>query len=214
MGVGVVAAGLGPVACHRASAALGLTGPADTIRAFKLWRIVQENPKPVVLPALSYGRPTWQLATVVRVVDADTYEVQVGRATARVRLLQVDAPEHDQPFGAQATDSVRALVLGKYVQLLSGGADGYGRTLARVKLRPVAFSTPPGVSLDSLLVARGWAWAYAPSGQLVALASQQQRAAAAGRGLWKCGTTRVVRPGIWRAYNAQEKATAWAGCSW
>jgi len=35
-----------------------------------------------------------------------------------------------------------------------------------------------------------------------------------GWGLRKCRTTRVVRPGSWRAYTAHEKARAWVGCPW
>lgn len=41
----------------------------------------------------------WEVARVTRVVDGDTYEVLTGGQVLRVRLLGVDAPEHDQLLG-------------------------------------------------------------------------------------------------------------------
>ena len=217
VGVGVALAAsvcAGPAGCG----SLGgqALAPTDTVRASLLWRIVAPTSKPAVLPsAAGRGLAGWQPATVRRVIDGYTYDVLVGGVTAaRVRLLNVDAPESGQPFGAQAADSVRAVVQGQLVVVLSVGGDQYGRTLARVRVRRAAFDGRPAVALDSLLVTRGWAWAYAPSGQVVTWAGQQQAAKVALRGLWKCGTSGVVRPGIWRAYNAHEKATAWRGCAW
>ena len=84
---------------------------------------------------------------VVRVVDGDTYDVLAGGTVYRVRLLGVDAPEPDQPFGHQAGDSV-AQLLGpqRLVLLTRRGVDLYGRTLATVRL-PVA--NGPALALDS-----------------------------------------------------------------
>ena len=106
-----------------------------------------------------------EAARVVRVVDADTYDVVAGGQRIRVRLLGVDAPEHDQPFGMQATDSVAALLpVGRLVQLRRHGVDLYGRTLGSLTLLAAGGPVP----LDSLLVVRGWAWAYDPNRTVVA----------------------------------------------
>ena len=105
-----------------------------------------------------------EAARVVRVVDADTYIMLSGASTYRLRLLGVDAPEHDQAFGPQAADSVaRLLVPGRVVLVTRAGLDFYGRTLGAVLL-PTATVAVAGraVPLDSLLVVRGWAWAYDP----------------------------------------------------
>ncbi|SDY57157.1 Endonuclease YncB, thermonuclease family [Hymenobacter psychrophilus] len=167
----------------------------------------------VVAPVVLGPTGFWQLMRVRRVVDADTYEVDSPMgAVARVRLLGVDAPESSQPYGRQAMEQVAALVQGRLVWVRLLGGDAYGRNLVAVKLRPAAFETRPAVALDSLLVVRGWAWAYDPGHVVAGRAAEQQQAQAARRGLWKCGLAAPVRPGVWRAFNKQEKARAWVGC--
>ena len=87
---------------------------------------------------LASAAPKEETGRVVRVVDGDTYDVLAGSVVYRVRMLGVDAPEPDQPFGHQAADSVaRLLETKRKVLLTRQGADLYGRTLASVRL-PVA----------------------------------------------------------------------------
>ena len=167
-----------------------------------------------LLTALSLGAfsaPAQELARVVRVVDADTYDLLLVGGRERVRLLGVDAPERDQAFGALATDSVgRLLWPGRLVSVARAGVDRYGRTLAAVWL-PAASGR---VALDSVLVVRGWAWAYAPAGQRVRWAAEQARAQAYGRGLWRCGTADPVPPRIWRSFNYKIKRLYQGRCTW
>ncbi|WP_223831319.1 thermonuclease family protein [Hymenobacter duratus] len=128
--------------------------------------------------------PAEEAGRVVRVVDADTYDVLAGGTTYRVRLAGVDAPEPDQPFGPQSADSVaRLLNSNRTVLLTRRGMDLYGRTLAMVWL-PVAGK--PALALDSLLVVRGWAWAWDPKRRVAGRAAQQAAAVAARRGR-RCG---------------------------
>ncbi|RTQ45835.1 hypothetical protein EJV47_23685 [Hymenobacter gummosus] len=149
---------------------------------------------------------------VVRVVDGDTYDLLAGGVTWRVRLLGVDAPEPDQPFGPQAADSVTQLLAAHRTVLLTRrGTDLYGRTLAVVRL-PVAGR--PAHALDSLLVARGWAWAWDPKHRVAGRAAQQAAAVAARRGLWKCGAVGVLTPRQWRQLNYRNKRRYGAGCTW
>ena len=158
--------------------------------------------------------PLAEAARVARVVDADTYDVVTGGQRVRVRLRGVDAPEHDQAFGAQATDSVAALLpVGRLVQLRRHGVDRYGRTLGSLVLPPASGTGGRG-ALDSLLVVRGWAWAYDPAHKVAGRAAQQAQAQAAGRGLWKCGVAAAVPPQLWRGFNYQNKRRYGAGCSW
>ena len=144
-----------------------------------------------------------EAARVVRVIDADTYIMLSGATTYRLRLLGVDAPEQDQAFGLQATDSVaRLLAPGRVVLVARAGLDLYGRTLGAV-LIPTATVAAAGraVPLDSLLVVRGWAWAFDPNRVHAARAAQQVAAQRAGLGLWKCGVSQAVPPKLWRSFN-------------
>jgi len=157
-----------------------------------------------------------EAARVVRVVDADTYIMLSGASTYRLRLLGVDAPEHDQAFGPQAADSVaRLLAPGRVVLVARAGLDLYGRTLGAVLL-PTSTVAAAGraVPLDSLLVARGWAWAYDPNRTVAGRAPQQVAAQRAGLGLWKCGVANAVPPKLWRSFNSEIKRRYQGTCSW
>jgi endonuclease YncB( thermonuclease family) len=130
----------------------------------------------------------------------------------RVRLLGVDAPELDQAFGHQAADSVaRLLQSTQVVWLTRRGVDLYGRTLATVRL-PVANKL--ALALDSLLVVRGWAWAWDPKRKVAGRAGQQALAVAGRRGLWKCGAVGVLTPKQWRQFNYKNKRRYGVGCTW
>ena len=90
-------------------------------------------------------------ARVTRVVDGDTFEA----SGVRVRLIGVNAPEHDECFGAEAAEELTRLIQGEYVTLKTDAQvlDDYGRTLAYVYL------DGRFVNLD--LVAGGFALAQA-----------------------------------------------------
>ena len=131
----------------------------------------------------------------------------------RLRLLWVDAPELTQPYGKQAAYLAAGLLRGRLLEVSRTGADGYGRTLAELRVAiPVTRGARRWLSVDSLLVARGGAWTYEPGRTVPALAVLQQQAQRNRQGLWRCGTATAVRPAVWRAYNKQEKARAWVGC--
>jgi micrococcal nuclease len=156
--------------------------------------------------------PKEETGRVVRVVDGDTYDVLTGGTIYRVRLLGVDAPEPDQPFGPQAGDSVARLLRPERPVLLGRrGMDLYGRTLATVRL-PVAGG--PALALDSMLVVQGWAWAWDPKRRVAGRAAQQVAAVAARRGLWKCGAVGVLTPRQWRQFNYKNKRRYGVGCTW
>ncbi|MFD2787363.1 thermonuclease family protein [Hymenobacter rubripertinctus] len=192
-----------------------LPAPAQTVRAVAV--PVGAAPKPV--PAAPRRGTGPEYGTVRRVLDADTYEVLLPAGLVRVRLPGVDAPELSQPFGKQAADSVARLLIGRVLEVERLGQDSYGRTLTSLR---VGMSAGPlagpfrrrWLRLDSLVVVRGWAWAYEPGQAVPALAGLQELAQRQRRGLWRCGAAKVVRPGIWRAFNKQEKASAWRGCAW
>lgn len=77
-------------------------------------------------------------ARVLRVVDGDTVLVDIGGRHERVRLIGIDAPEHDQlPWGAASTEALLAMLRNEEVLLVPGARpqgvearDRYGRLLA------------------------------------------------------------------------------------
>ena len=157
--------------------------------------------------------PKAENGQVVRVVDGDTYDMLAGGVRYRVRLLGVDAPELNQPFGRQASDSVARLVERQpLVWLTRRGVDLYGRTLVTVRLLPV--TQGPALALDSLLVVRGGAWAWDPKRRVAGRAAQQTAAVAGRRGLWKCGTGDALPPKLWRQFNYKNKRRYGVGCTW
>jgi micrococcal nuclease len=92
------------------------------------------------------------VGTVTRVIDGDTIAVQLSSGTVRVRLYGIDAPEHNQQGGSEATMMLRALVAGKKVSLGPVSQDRYSRLVAKVY--------QGRVDVNAEMVARGEAWVY------------------------------------------------------
>lgn len=193
---GLTAVGLSPVGCTREVGQALVAGGGRT----------------ALFSAVVANTAVWEVARVTRIIDGDTYEVLVGGQLVRVRLLGVDAPESGQPFGAQASDSARAVLQGRVVRLRRVSTDLYGRTLGNLALPSLV--ARPAAALDSLLVVRGWAWAFDPDHSWAQREAQQKAAQAGRRGLWKCGIDAAVPPKLWRGFNAQNKRRYLGGCTW
>ena len=135
------------------------------------------------------------LATVERVSDGDTLWVRPLAEEDRLvklRLLDVDAPERCQPWGEEATQALRAHVLGRPVRVEPVGRDVYRRVLARVQLE--------GEDLGAWLVMQGHAWSVGPGGYAGGAYRQQEREArAAARGLH--GERDPMRPVVFRRWH-------------
>jgi micrococcal nuclease len=125
---------------------------------------------------------------VLRVVDGDTIEVDLGGRTETVRYIGVDTPETKHPtagvecFGPEAAERNRTLVEGRRVRLVRdvSDRDPYGRLLRYVYLED-------GTFVNEALVEEGYAEAVAfpPDTRFAAkLDAAEDRARAAGRGLW------------------------------
>jgi micrococcal nuclease len=73
-------------------------------------------------------------ATVTRVIDGDTIDVQIDGNTERIRYIGVNTPERDESCYQSATDANSVLVAGKTVSLVSDAedTDQYGRLLRYV----------------------------------------------------------------------------------
>lgn len=145
-------------------------------------------------------------ATVIRVVDGDTYQLLKGKRIFTVRLLNVDTPETKQSFGEAAKDSVSKLILGKTVEFDSAKLDRYNRVLGNISINEMA--------LDSILIANGWAWFYAEYSNEIELETLQNMAVNSRLGLWKCGLNKVCPPSVYRKLNAKNRAKYCNGCNY
>lgn len=93
-------------------------------------------------------------AKVVGITDGDTIVVADNAGTQEsVRLAGIDAPEHDQSFGAQSTQYLASLVSGKNVTLECENERSYDRMICKVLL-----SGGEDACLDQ--VKAGMAWHY------------------------------------------------------
>jgi len=126
---------------------------------------------------------------VMRVVDGDTIEVQLGATREKVRYIGVDTPETKHPakgvecYGRQASELNARLVAGERVRLVRDveERDRYGRLLAYV------YRARDGLFVNAELARRGYAqpMPIAPdvrhAGRFANLARDAHRK---GRGLW------------------------------
>ena len=83
-------------------------------------------------PAASADDPL--IGRVDHVADGDTLSVTVDQTRYRIRLHEIDTPEHDQPWSRQARQALSTKVAGKYVRVEVETVDDYGRTVGKVWL--------------------------------------------------------------------------------
>jgi endonuclease YncB( thermonuclease family) len=113
---------------------------------------------------------------VLAVEDGDTVRVQRGQGDVRVRIFGIDAPEAAQPFGPEAREMARRLLLDRTVVVAMRDVDQYGRLVAALSV--------DGRDIGTELIASGAAWNYAQFSQDDRFATLESRARDARRGLW------------------------------
>lgn len=132
-------------------------------------------------PALDADRdalpvPWWGLVETVS--DGDTLRIWRGGEQARCRLAGIDAPEREQPWGPEARDLLRSLVLGREVWVAADSRDHYGRLIVRLTL-------DDGRDVARVMVAEGAAWWYVEYARDdLTLARAEADARRGRRGLW------------------------------
>ncbi len=139
-------------------------------------------------------------ATVLRVVDGDTIEVEIAGEAYKVRYIGIDTPETVDPqrpvgcFGEQASAANEELVGGQTVGLESdvSDTDSFGRLLRYVWL-------DSGEMVNAILVREGYAQssAYPPDvGYQELFDELETEARTAERGLWgpACLETPTLTP--------------------
>jgi endonuclease YncB( thermonuclease family) len=125
---------------------------------------------------------------VVHVDDGDTLIVKTGSRETKVRLVEIDAPEHDQPYGDRSKQSLIDLCLHQEATIEATNVDEYGRTLAHVRCK--------GVDANRAQVGAGMAWVYDHYVVDRTLYKVQSAARSARQGLWS--DTDPIPPWDWR----------------
>ena len=149
-------------------------------------------------PCSDAGQPVLA-GHVTRVVDGDTIDVTLPSGPIRVRLSGADAPEHDQPWGSEATAALRSRVLDRDVELVVVDQDSYDRMVARLCLG--------GEDMGAMLIMQGDAWAFRRYLHDPAYCAFEGIARAARRGVWSYPPSQWIAPWDWRAVQRGRAAS-------
>ena len=124
----------------------------------------------------------------IRVVDGDTIRAEAKGKEIKIRLVEIDAPEMNQPFGAQSKNFLNRLLYKKDITLISQGEDRYGRTLGEIYAN--------GESANILMIKSGFAWVYDRYVKDSSLYRYQDQAKVKNLGLWQAKNP--IAPWVWR----------------
>lgn len=130
------------------------------------------------------------LYVVTRVVDGDTFDVNIDGATKRVRVIGLDTPETVDPrkpvqcFGKEASNKATELLLNKKVKLeadpTQGDTDKYGRILRYA-------TREDGLFFNKWMIENGYGHEYTyntPYKYQIEFKQAQKAAQEAKKGLW------------------------------
>ncbi len=145
-------------------------------------------------------------ARVVGITDGDTMTVLSGEGEyIKVRLVEVDAPEADQPWGPKAKEALSKLTFGHDVEVRTAGTDQYGRLLGRV------YSS--GTDVNAEMIHAGNAWAYRDYLTDQSLLAVEAEARSMKRGLWALPANQAIPPWSWRRGQRPPRSVAGAPSS-
>ncbi|EIK44808.1 putative micrococcal nuclease [Cellvibrio sp. BR] len=145
--------------------------------------------------ALLYLSPSTQAANlhgkVVGISDGDTITIlTTDKQSIKIRLIEIDAPEKDQPWGQKSKQALSDLIFSRNVTVDSTGSDRYGRTLGTVFLS--------NRNINKHMVENGNAWAYTEYVRDQNYFELQERAKSKQLGLWSLSKEQTMAPWEWR----------------
>ena len=124
----------------------------------------------------------------IRVVDGDTIRAEAKGKEIKIRLVEIDAPEMDQPFGLASKNFLIKLTSNENITFTSEGEDRYGRTLGKLYKNKK--------NLNVLMVKFGFAWVYERYAKNQNLYVYQEVAKSKNLGLWQ--SKKPIAPWVWR----------------
>ncbi len=132
---------------------------------------------------------------VIRIVDGDTVYASLEGMPYMIRLVEIDAPEIDQPFGEVAKAYLGELLSGRIFSAELSGRDRYGRYLGRLY--------QSGLDINREMVNEGLAWVYDSYVTDKSLYGHQEIARKVGKGVWSVDD--AVPPWEWRRMGLQNE---------
>lgn len=115
---------------------------------------------------------------LVHVVDGDTVDVMFDGKARRIRLADIDCPEHNQAYGNAAKRFVLDHAAGEEVTVQGKTTDRYGRLVGEIIL-------PDGKNLNHELVVAGLAWWYRKYSDDETIGQMEEEARGKRAGLWQ-----------------------------
>ena len=125
---------------------------------------------------------------IKRVVDGDTVHVFSKGEVLKVRLVEIDTPEMDQPHGQEAKEYLENLLKDGYINLDISGTDIYKRKLGRVYWKEK--------DINRIMVKSGHAWVYDQYVTDQTFYEDQNYARSRKLGLWESNDP--IQPWEWR----------------
>ena len=126
--------------------------------------------------------------SVTKVVDGDTVYASYKGKIHKMRLLEIDAPERDQPIGTESTTFLKELLKDKLIDADISGQDRYERDLARIYVK--------GKDINRVMVSNGMAWVYDAYVTDKSFYKDQVLAQTQQLGVWSSGD--AIPPWTWR----------------
>lgn len=142
----------------------------------------QAKPKEYEHHALSSKSIKVITGKVIRVTDGDTITIQTYVGKEKIRFAQIDAPEtshfgsKSQPYGKEAGQYLRKLVMSKTARVEVETIDQYGRNVGTVYVS--------GTNINLELVKNGFAWVYRQYAHDATLIDLEKTARSKRIGLW------------------------------
>jgi endonuclease YncB( thermonuclease family) len=130
---------------------------------------------------------------VTRVTDGDSLKVQLTSGPIEVRMHAIDAPERDQPGGAESKAALIRRLDGQAVALEPVEQDQYGRMVAVVYAGDV--------NVNAWLVRQGHAWVYRQYAEDPRYCEAEMAARGEQRGVWALYPNDQKAPWEWRAVS-------------
>jgi len=125
---------------------------------------------------------------IKKIVDGDTVHVFHQGEVYKVRLVEIDAPERNQPYGNDSTGYLKFLLNEGSVDVNISGTDRYGRKLGRLYWN--------GRDINRAMVIAGYAWVYDDYVTDKSFYKDQSKARDLKKGLWK--ESNPMPPWKWR----------------